>query len=99
MRGIDDQELIEVLRAEISSLKAALRHSDQMYNYAEDEVDRLRDALKKKGNKMAKDKVEKTMHEYKHGQLHSGSKTGPRVKSRKQAVAIALKQAGKSKKK
>ena len=48
---------------------------------------------------MAKDKVEQTMGEYKRGQLHSGSKTGPRVKSRKQAVAIALKQAGKSKKK
>ena len=43
------------------------------------------------------DKVEKTMHEYKHGTLHSGSKKGPKVKSRKQAVAIALKQAGKSK--
>jgi hypothetical protein len=37
------------------------------------------------------------MHEYKHGTLHSGSKTGPKVKSRKQAVAIALKKAGKSK--
>ncbi len=28
--------------------------------------------------------------EYGAGQLHSGSKTGPVVKSRKQAVAIAL---------
>jgi hypothetical protein len=43
------------------------------------------------------DKVGKTMHEFKHGTLHSGSKKGPKVKSRKQAVAIALKQAGKSK--
>ena len=32
----------------------------------------------------------KVMHKYKHGQLHSGSKTGPKVKSRKQAVAIML---------
>jgi len=38
-------------------------------------------------------KVKKTMDEYKHGELHSGSKTGPRVKSRKQAIAIALEQA------
>lgn len=30
------------------------------------------------------------MSEYKHGQLHSGSKHGPKVKSRKQAVAIGL---------
>ena len=42
-----------------------------------------------------KGKVEKTMHEFKEGTLHSGSKTGPKVKSRKQAVAIALNQARK----
>ena len=39
-----------------------------------------------------KSKVEKTMHEFKHGTLHSGSKSGPKVKSRRQAVAIALNQ-------
>lgn len=44
-----------------------------------------------------KAKMEKIMHEYKHGQLHSSSKSGPRVKSRKQAIAIALKQSGQSK--
>lgn len=41
----------------------------------------------------AQSKVRKTMHEYKEGTLHSGSKTGPKVKKRKQAVAIALNQA------
>lgn len=35
-------------------------------------------------------KVEKVMREFKAGTLHSGSKKGPAVKSRKQAVAIAL---------
>jgi hypothetical protein len=38
-------------------------------------------------------KVEKTMHEFKEGELHSGSKAGPMVTNRKQAVAIALSQA------
>jgi len=42
-------------------------------------------------------KVEKVMHEFKTGTLHSGSKKGPVVKSRKQAIAIALSEAGKSK--
>lgn len=44
-------------------------------------------------------KVAKVMREYKKGELRSGSKKGPKVKSRKQAVAIALSEAGMSKKK
>lgn len=36
------------------------------------------------------DKVAKVMHEYKHGTLHSGSKKGPKVTSRQQAIAIAM---------
>ena len=43
-------------------------------------------------------KVGKVMHEYKTGTLHSG-KGGPVVKSKKQAVAIAMSQAGMAKKK
>lgn len=43
------------------------------------------------------EKVGKVMHEYKTGTLHSGKK-GPVVKSRKQAVAIALSEAGMAKK-
>ncbi|MBI3332392.1 hypothetical protein HYZ99_05575 [Candidatus Peregrinibacteria bacterium] len=39
-------------------------------------------------------KVEKTMHEYKRGKLHSG-RSGKIVRSRKQAVAIGLSQARK----
>lgn len=42
-------------------------------------------------------KVEKVMGEYKRGSLHSG-KGGPVVKKRGQAIAIALSEAGMSKK-
>ena len=42
-----------------------------------------------------KGKVKKVMHEYKHGQLKSG-RSGKKVKSRKQAVAIALSEARQS---
>lgn len=38
------------------------------------------------------DKIEKTLHEWKEGSLHSGSKEGPLVKSKSQAIAIALNQ-------
>ena len=44
-------------------------------------------------------KTGKVMHEYKAGTLNTGSKTGPVVKSRKQAVALAMNQAGMTKKK
>jgi len=39
-------------------------------------------------------KIKKVMKEFKSGTLHSGSKKGPVVKSRKQAVAIAMSEAG-----
>lgn len=45
-----------------------------------------------------RDKIQKVMREYKHGKLHSGSKEGPKVKNKKQAVAIALSEALKNRK-
>jgi hypothetical protein len=48
-----------------------------------------------KYSKKAQDKVEKAMHERKHGQLKSGG-SGKKVKSRKQAIAIGLSEARQS---
>lgn len=42
------------------------------------------------------DKVHKVMSEFRAGILHSGSKKGPQVKSRKQAIAIGLSEARKA---
>lgn len=55
----------------------------------------MRSKPKTKAGKAAK--VEKVMHEFKAGGLRSGSSSGPKVKDRKQAIAIALSEAGKSK--
>lgn len=41
-------------------------------------------------------KVKKVMEEFKEGELHSGSKKGPMVKNRKQAIAIGLSEARKA---
>ena len=43
--------------------------------------------------------VRQELNKFKLGKLHSGSKHGPIVKSRKQAIAIALSEAGMSKSK
>jgi len=43
-------------------------------------------------------KIAKVMREYKAGDLHSGSKKGPKIKSRDQAIAIALSEAKRGKK-
>ena len=51
---------------------------------------------KKKKPSKGKEKVEKVMHEFKAGKLHSGSKSGPEVENPKQAIAIALSEARKS---
>jgi hypothetical protein len=47
---------------------------------------------KRKGS----EKIRKTLSEFKHGQLHSGSKRGPKVTSPQQAIAIGLSQARKA---
>lgn len=61
-------------------------------------------AMKAGGKAMSKAgtaKVGKVMGEFKSGDLHSGAKAGPKVSSRKQAIAIAMSEArnvGKKKK-
>jgi hypothetical protein len=51
----------------------------------------------KKGKQ--EEKISDVMHEFKEKKLRSGSKKGPKVSSKKQALAIALREAGVPKKK
>lgn len=48
--------------------------------------------MARKYGKKASDKVERAMHEMKHGELKSG-RSGKTVKSRRQAIAIGLSEA------
>lgn len=48
-------------------------------------------------SKSQKETVERVMHEFKEGELRIGGK-GPKVKNPKQAIAIALSEAGASRK-
>lgn len=62
---------------------------------AEKHSDILGAGAKKRKHLHGQEKVGVVMHEFKHGKLHSGS--GAKVKSRAQAIAIAMHESGLSK--
>lgn len=87
----EDRELIKSLKSKKTSKHKSSKKKDP----------KPKEAVSKK-KPVAKSKVEKVMHEFKSGQLHSGSKKGPVVNKRSQAIAIALsegRKAAKTKKK
>jgi len=51
---------------------------------------------RKKGETKEQQSVRSAVHEMKRGELHSGSKSGPKVKNPKQAIAIGLSEARKA---
>lgn len=48
--------------------------------------------------KAKRERMREEMHKFKRGELHSGSKTGPIVTDRDQAIAIGLHESGQSRK-
>jgi len=62
-------------------------------NLKENKMAISRSNISQQITKPGKKKISKVMREYKAGKLHSGSKKGPKVKSKKQAMAIALREA------
>lgn len=53
--------------------------------------------IRKQSAPYSSSKVRTVMREFSKGKLHSGSAAGPKVTNRKQAVAIAMSEARKSK--
>ena len=72
------------------------RMSTGKYDRPYDEVGDDLDIRTRAGEYARGGKVGKVMHEFKHGELHSGSSKGPIVKSRPQAIAIGLSEARKA---
>jgi hypothetical protein len=64
-----------------------MKHRDEKGRHAPGQS---KTAKRMRGEGVKEKKMEKVMREFKHGKLHSGSKKGPEVKSRKQAVAIGM---------
>lgn len=81
------------------SKEAAHKDIKKALERAGSKKDPKKKSSKKKGLKAkpskGKAKIERVMHEYKEGKLHSGSKKGPKVTNPKQAIAISLSEARK----
>ena len=70
---------LKVKHEDIGAYKAPKRHE--------------KPEAKRKYSKKANEKVHQVIREFEEGKLRSGSKTGPKVKNLKQAVAIGISEA------
>lgn len=89
------------VKGDIKSFKKEIKEDRELLKEIKHPKKKKHDPKKHDPKKkhVKKDKIEKVMHEYKEGKLHSGSKKGPKVTNPKQAIAIALSEARKAKKK
>lgn len=91
------KKIIKHLKDDIKDFRHEAKEDKELIKELKNKKGKM---AKHKGKKLPKSKgkakIEKVMHEYKEGKLHSGSKKGPEVKNPKQAIAIALSEARKS---
>lgn len=87
------KKVIKHLKEDMETYKHESKEDEKLMKSMKKEVKhkKPKESHKKpKESPKAKKKIEKVMHEYKEGELHEGSKKGPVVTGRKQAIAIAL---------
>lgn len=89
------RKIIEHLKGDIKGFQKEKKEDKALIRTLKKEKNMAR---KRKAASMpkAKAKIRKVMEEFKTGSLRSGSKKGPKVKSRKQAIAIGLSEARKA---
>ena len=95
------KEQFDRRKAEVDSAVRSMRGSSSSErtkprSMEERKASAFSDLEMKKGGAVPKAgafKIPKVMNEFKEGKLHSGSKTGPEVTDKKQAMAIALSEA------
>ena len=95
----EDKDLIKALKHKKPATKKDEKHESKKHEMHEKKKVAAKKPAKHKETAKEKSKVARVMREYKNDELHSGSKKGPKVSSRKQAIAIAMSEAGLSKKK
>ena len=91
------------LESEIDYALGGKKHNSDVnkaFEHLSDNNVSLKEMFKRGGvTPKQQNKIARVMREFKQGKLHSGSKQGPVVKDREQAIAIALSEAGVSNKK
>ena len=101
LKGMSDEEVLRQMNDPRGTCqhKAGYEHNPGKGNRSEvyEHSNKLGAGAKKRKHMRGKAKVGVVMHEFKRGTLHSGS--GEIVTNPKQAVAIAMSEAGMSKKK
>lgn len=90
------KKVVKHLKGDIKTFKKEAEEDRELIKKLKKDGSKKKDPKKsRKKDDRKKEKVERVMHEWKEGELHSGSKKGPNVTNKKQAVAIALSEARK----
>ena len=84
------KKVLKHLKKDIKEQKHGVKEDKELMKSIKEAHEVKHGKAKKSKKHHSKGKVGKVMHEFKEGKLHSGSKKGPKVKNKRQALAIAM---------